>query len=82
MEPLTLTHEEIDAIITGLQIRRNIVQTGSPNVSAQDAERMGAEGSKEFGARIKALDTEQMRLCILTEELIMKFLALKSNMPM
>ena len=81
MKSVTLTNEEIEAIIIGLQTRRNLIQTGSPNVSTGDVARIGADGAREFGAEVKALNTDQMRLCILTEELIAKMLVAKSDFP-
>jgi len=74
---MELTREERNLIIYGLQMRSNIIQTGDPNVSAQDVKRMGSQKNllgrpKLGGPEIKALDTDQMKLCIQIDELIKK----------
>ena len=63
-----LTREEKNMIVTGLQMRRNYIETGDVNLSALQASRLGK-------GNINALSSDQMRLLVKTEELITKVLS-------
>jgi len=70
-----LNPQEKEALWLGLQIRKNIVQTGCPHLSAEDVSNMQnhkVDTKNRYGAEIKALSTDQMKLVILSEELIHK----------
>ena len=64
MYPIVLTAEERDMIVTGLNMRRNYIETSDPCICAADAKRMGR--NKE----INVLSTNQMEIIIKTEKLI------------
>lgn len=71
----SLNSQEREALWLGLQVRKNLIQTGSTHLSAEDIQNMQRhriDTKKEYGAEIKALSTDQMKLVILSEELINK----------
>jgi hypothetical protein len=71
MTPRKLNRQEKQTIHIALEIRKNLIQTGNPNLSAVDVQNMGAEKAKKrFGAEIQALSTDQMKMIILSEELV------------
>lgn len=69
---ITISSEERELIHAGLNIRKNIIQTGCPTVGAADIERMGTQTAKDMGAELKALSNDQMRLLLKIEDLITK----------
>jgi hypothetical protein len=40
---IDLTDEEKELIVSGLEMRRNFIETGSPTLSARDCKNMGKE---------------------------------------
>jgi hypothetical protein len=65
----SLSDEEREILLFSLSIRRNVIETGTMTLSAQDAEQMGEETAKAHGATIKALSTDQMKLILTIEAL-------------
>lgn len=65
---VSLSREEKDMIVIGLNMRRNYIETGTVTMSAADAKRFKEE------RQINALSTDQMKLIVKTEELITKIL--------
>lgn len=65
---VSLSREEKDMIVIGLNMRRNYIETGTATMSAADAKHFKEE------RQINALSTDQMRLIVKTEELIQKIL--------
>ena len=66
-----LTEAEKEVVWVALGMRRRYIETGTTTLSAADVQRMGTEAAKkEFGAEIQALNTDQMKLIILTEKLV------------
>jgi len=69
--PRLLTKEEKDAIWTALGLRKNIIETGTYELSADSVKHIGVKAAKEeYGAEIRALETSQMELVILSEKLV------------
>lgn len=66
-----LTDEEKEMIFVALSIRRNIVETGSPTLGASDLEKMEDKkhAERQYGAKIRALSDDQMRLLLASREL-------------
>ena len=70
-----LTAYEKEMIIVALNMRKNYIQTGSVSLGPQDIANVTPEVAKrEFGAELKILSDEQMRLCLATGGLIDKIL--------
>lgn len=70
-----LSKEEKEMIIVALNMRLNYIQTGSVNLSPHDVSKIGHDAARcEYGAEIKPLTTEQMRLCVKTEDLTNKIM--------
>ena len=61
-----LTKEEREAICIALICRKNYIETGSVELSAKSAEKTNRKDE------IKALSTDQMKLLVLSDELIAK----------
>jgi len=65
-----LTSEEKGMISVALNMRKCYIETGSISLGASTIAKMGAKASKqEFGAEIKALNENQMKLILATGEL-------------
>lgn len=62
---MILTKQEKEAIVIGLQMRVAYIETGDPMLRASDVQN-GHRG------KIQALSPDQMRLIILSEDLIKK----------
>lgn len=62
---MNLTPQETEALVIGLQMRMAIIETGEPYLRICDI-KQGHKG------KIKALSTDQMRLIIFMEDLIVK----------
>ena len=58
-----LTHEDVELLVMGLQIRMGIIETGQPMLRAADI----ANG---HSGKIQALSTDQMKAIIRQEELV------------
>lgn len=69
-----LTKEEKDALCIALNCRRNIIETGNYTLGAVDVEKLGKNAAQE-GVAIKALSIDQMKLIILTADLVTKILS-------
>ncbi len=63
---LDITDTEKKLIITGIQMRRNYIETGEATMSAETAKNCGES------RRIKSLSIEQMKLIVDTEQLLSK----------
>ena len=73
---MLFSKEEKEMIIIALNMRANFVQTGSVSLSPEDVANMGADAAKcEYGAAIKPLTVDQMRLIITTYDIIKKLLS-------
>lgn len=68
------TNDDKQLICQGLTMRKNVIQTGSHLLSAKDVERMSPDLALEHGAKIVALDENQMRLILTIDALIHKVL--------
>jgi hypothetical protein len=65
-----LTSQEKKMIAIGLSMRRNYIETGSTTLGAADIAKMDPkEAKRAYGAEIKALSEDQMRLIIASREL-------------
>jgi hypothetical protein len=78
-----LTPEEKELVVTGLYMRKNVIETGDHNLSAIDAERIHrAERSRgrtfswenEHKSKVRALTVDQMKVIIAIDGLINKIL--------
>jgi hypothetical protein len=75
------TAEEKELIIYGLQMRKNVIETGDHNLSAIDAERIQSNHTNKglyslyaTHAKVRALTVEQMKIVIAIDELIKKIM--------
>ncbi|RPI54304.1 MAG: hypothetical protein EHM49_03325 [Deltaproteobacteria bacterium] len=68
-----LTKEEKEAIYIALNCR-NYIETGVVSIGAKDIKNMGEKNAAQMGAKINALSIDQMKLIILSDELIGKIL--------
>lgn len=73
--PRPLSNQEKEALWIALNCRKNLIETGSPSMSAEDVKKMGDKIAKEHRAAINPLSIDQMKLLILTEELRTKILS-------
>ena len=65
-----LTSQEKEMIAIGLNMRRCYIETGSTSLGASDIAKIGPKEAKSrFGAEIKALSEDQMKLILATNEL-------------
>ena len=65
-----LTKQEKEMIAVGLSMRKNYIETGSITLGASDVARMDPkEAKRAYGAEVKALSEDQMRLILATNEL-------------
>ena len=65
-----LTSEEKEIIAVSLSVRKCYIETGSVSLGASTIAKIGAKAAKqEFGAEIKALSEDQMKLILATNEL-------------
>jgi hypothetical protein len=65
-----LTSKEKEMITIGLNMRKCYIETGSTSLGAADVAKIGVEEAKrQFGAEIKALSEDQMKLILATNEL-------------
>lgn len=69
-----LTKAERSTLLICLDFRSAIIETGNPYVRAVDAQSMGEKTAHNLGATLKPLNTDQMKLLILHEELVTKLL--------
>ena len=67
-----LSPKEIDVIIEGLLIRKNLIETGNASTSATDIAAMGETVAKQLKLKLRPLSSEQMRMCIFIDDLIKK----------
>lgn len=68
-----LTSEEKEMITIGLNMRKCYIETGSTTLGASDVARIGVkEAKQQYGAEIKALSEDQMKLILATNELVRK----------
>lgn len=68
-----LTSDEKEMIAVGLNMRKCYIETGTISLGASDVSRIGAKAAEEsFGAEIKALSGDQMRLILSTNDFITK----------
>lgn len=65
---MNLSPEERDAIYLSLSVRAGLIETGDPFLRAIDAQRQGKKD------RIRALGTDQMKVLIMTEDLMHRML--------
>ena len=71
-----LTNKEKEMVAVALNMRKCYIETGSMSLGASDVQRMGVKAAKEsFGAEIKALSEDQMKLILASEELMRKMYA-------
>ena len=64
------TSKEKEMIAIGLSMRRNYIETGSITLGAADVAKMDPkEAKRAYGAEIKALSEDQMRLILASREL-------------
>jgi len=70
------TKEERDMMITGLQMRRNYIQTGTRLLSLADLANLSTKVIEQMGGKIQALDDDQMQLCLDTNKLIDKLITM------
>ena len=59
---ISLSKEEKEMVLIGLNMRRNLIETGDPHLSARDAQRIGN--------KTKVLSIAQMRLIVATDDLV------------
>lgn len=65
-----LNSKEKEMITIGLNMRRSYIETGSTSLGAADVAKIGVKEAKQrFGAEIKALSEDQMKLILATNEL-------------
>lgn len=65
-----LTSQEKEMIAIGLNMRKCYIETGSTTIGASDVARMDPrEAKRAYGAEVKALSEDQMRLILATNEL-------------
>jgi hypothetical protein len=66
-----LTSQEKEMIAIGLNMRRNYIETDSATLGAADIANVGAEhAQRRYGAKIKALSEDQMKLILASNELV------------
>jgi hypothetical protein len=69
------TSEEKELICSALHMRKNVIETGDPILSAADIMRMGKNKPElGHGVGIRALTVDQMRLIIAIDDLMTKVL--------
>lgn len=80
---MQLTPEEKELILYGLNMRKNVIETGDHSLSAVDAERIQkAEHSTdrtfarqhEYKTKVRALTIDQMKVIIAIDELMTKIM--------
>lgn len=65
-----LTSQEKEMIAIGLSMRRCYIETGSTTFGAADVAKMDPkEAKRRYGAEIKALSEDQMRLILASRDL-------------
>jgi hypothetical protein len=65
-----LTSQEKEMIAVGLNMRKCYIETGSTTLGASDVARMDPKQARRaYGAEIKALSEDQMKLILATNEL-------------
>lgn len=69
-----LTSDEKQMIHIALGMRENYIETGTIAMDALTVQKMGDKAANEFGATIKALSVDQMKLLIASKELKTKIL--------
>lgn len=71
-----LTSKEKEMISVGLNMRKCYIETGSTTLGAADIAKMDpVEAKRSYGAEIKALSEDQMRLILATNDLSRKIYA-------
>ncbi len=73
-KPVILSTEERELIYWSLQARMGIIETGVAHVRAADVAKIGVEYADQIGARLRPLDTDQMRTIVALEALAYRML--------
>lgn len=71
-----LTSKEKEMITIGLNMRKCYIETGSATLGASDVARMDPKDAwRAYGAKVKALSEDQMKLILATKDLERKIFA-------